>query len=355
MNLLQNHIYYFVLTSGMSFSEDFTIECLQTSLDDNVRFVKQIEYESLTEKFFITYVRRLTLDTTRIEVTSSTPLCALIKTTISNSVLFLAVEKTVGVTFTGTNYIHIPIISSISEFDSDKIYTLTPSTDYAIVNISAIKTMNLINYPYHPLIVNNNTITLNINDLIDMAFGDGLQSYSITFNVVSISLSSFTLVLYQNNAENNRVDKSSFLTYIGNESGTLRESCNIVNPIITIEYSQVPNFNYVWIPSLNRYYFLKSIVSLSKDLWVLSLTEDVLMTYNELIRQQHAFIERNEFTFNIDSIDEEIKYDYPKKIEHTFVVDDLDLFDGSGTVYDSNNNPIGLESNFGCVMVVVRS
>ena len=167
--------------------------------------------------------------------------------------------------------------------------------------------------------------------------------------------STLSLILYKNSSEPNRVDKTNYLELIDSITGTFKTITDILNPVIDIEYSQFPNFNYVYIGALKRYYFVTSISSVSKNIWRISMAVDVLMTYAVIIKQQNGFIERNQFIFNKDTIDDEIKYDYPKKIEHNVVTDDLNLFDGSGDVYDYDGNPIGYESNFGCVMVVVRS
>ena len=108
----------------------------------------------------------------------------------------------------------------------------------------------------------------------------------------------FSLNFYQNTAESNRVDKTSFLTSVGSISGALREQCSLISPVLTIEYPKVPDFNYVYIEAFGRYYFVTGVVSVRYNLWEISLECDVLMTYKDKLLECEAFIDRNENTFN---------------------------------------------------------
>lgn len=113
----------------------------------------------------------------------------------------------------------------------------------------------------------------------------------------------FTILLYQNSSEPHRVDKTDFLTEVGGYSGIFRDSANIVNPIIRIQANDIPNFNYVKIGILNRYYFVTDYDIVRTGLIDLYLTEDVLMTYREGIYKLQAFIERNQYANNPYLID----------------------------------------------------
>lgn len=108
----------------------------------------------------------------------------------------------------------------------------------------------------------------------------------------------FTILLYQNSSEPHRVDKTDFLTEVGGYSGIFRDSANIVNPIIRVQANDIPNFNYVKIGILNRYYFVTDYDIVRTGLIDLYLTEDVLMTYREGIYKLQAFIDRNQYANN---------------------------------------------------------
>ena len=109
---------------------------------------------------------------------------------------------------------------------------------------------------------------------------------------------SIEIILYKNSAEIHRVDKTDFITLVNRLSGVLRDECSFTTPILTIQLDYIPNFNYVYIPSFSRYYYVTDIVSVRKNLWEISLSVDVLMTYKDGIRNLSAFVDRNESTYN---------------------------------------------------------
>ena len=116
----------------------------------------------------------------------------------------------------------------------------------------------------------------------------------------------FDINLYQNSAEVTRVDKTNYLTSMGTLYGVLREECSIISPSITFKQTSVPTFNYVYIAAFGRYYFVTGITSVSKDIWRMSLSCDVLMTWKDNIRAFTAIIARQENSFNPLLIDSEL-------------------------------------------------
>lgn len=135
----------------------------------------------------------------------------------------------------------------------------------------------------------------------------------------------FSLMLYKNSAESHRVDKTNYLEYIATLDGTLRKSCSILNPEIDIEYSDVVNFNYVYISIWNRYYYVTDVVYMNKNLVHLSLKVDVLMSYKNKIYNQRALIGRNEFNYNENVIDNQ-------RIIHNNPV--IDVIEGTGNKFN---------------------
>lgn len=104
-----------------------------------------------------------------------------------------------------------------------------------------------------------------------------------------------SLILYQNNAESNVVNKTPYLTTIVSTIGTLREPTNILSPIVTIESATTPTVNYAYISALGRYYFITDMVSVRNGLWALYLNVDVLQTYSQDILTCSAVVSRNQF------------------------------------------------------------
>lgn len=117
----------------------------------------------------------------------------------------------------------------------------------------------------------------------------------------NVTESTFEIVTYRSSAEINRVDKTSYLTEVFTYKGYFRNEQNITSPIITIDVkgdNPVPEFNYVYIPLFNRYYFVTGYEVIRTDLWNVYLEVDVLMTYKNGIKSLRAIVDRNENTYN---------------------------------------------------------
>lgn len=85
---------------------------------------------------------------------------------------------------------------------------------------------------------------------------------------------------YNYNGEPNRVNK----TLQENEeyTGVLNSTVNILEPVIRFRSTNIVTFNYVYIESLNRYYFVSEIQQ-NGDICTVYLRTDVLMTYKDKI------------------------------------------------------------------------
>ena len=107
------------------------------------------------------------------------------------------------------------------------------------------------------------------------------------------------LNLFQNNSDKNVMWKQ--ITTKANLTGTLREDCSIIDPIIRVEGisgTDLPFINYCEIVEFGRYYYIKDIV-LVGNLYELRCHIDVLMTYKDQLRNIPAVIARNEAVNNI--------------------------------------------------------
>ena len=79
---------------------------------------------------------------------------------------------------------------------------------------------------------------------------------------------------------------------------------DVKNLNIDIVQREMIAFNYVWIPSLNRYYFVDFVEIISADIKRLHLKEDVLMSWSTLIKEQSAFVTRYGNSANTNLADE---------------------------------------------------
>lgn len=108
---------------------------------------------------------------------------------------------------------------------------------------------------------------------------------------------------YTNTAEANRVDKTNYLTPVRTIHGVLREPTSVTDMVMTIQYPHYPDFNYIRIPELKRYYFVNDITIINANLYELDLSVDPLMSYKDAILGLTAFVDRNEFLSNPRIID----------------------------------------------------
>lgn len=107
------------------------------------------------------------------------------------------------------------------------------------------------------------------------------------------------ITFYTNYSEKNHLDK--VLTQQGSITGTLREDCSIINPVIKIESFtnfDISTCNYCYIAEFGRYYFINNINCVNK-LYEIHCHVDVLSTYKSCIRRNSAVISRQERNYNL--------------------------------------------------------
>lgn len=105
------------------------------------------------------------------------------------------------------------------------------------------------------------------------------------------------LRLYKNRSDKNVVNKT--ITQSGSDiSGTLREDCSIINPVISIQGLSDLKVNYAYIPEFGRYYYINNIVCKGK-LFELQMHVDVLMSFGTEILDNTAVISRQQSMYNL--------------------------------------------------------
>lgn len=126
---------------------------------------------------------------------------------------------------------------------------------------------------------------------------------------------SLTIGFCVSSAEDNRLDKTAFLSAYEWLGGTLREESSIIAPTITVEHDGFPDWNYAYIPNFGRYYFITDIVSVRTNLWRISFRNDPMMSYKDEIKGTYAMIGRNEHEFDRQVNDEAYPTEYRKSVE----------------------------------------
>jgi len=94
------------------------------------------------------------------------------------------------------------------------------------------------------------------------------------------------ITFYENYADDNIIDKTAYLNEVFEGSGSLRDSVNILSPIIRVEYNSVPTFNYAYIHEFNKYYYVSSYEIIRYDTKLIIdvfLSIDVLHTYKDTL------------------------------------------------------------------------
>lgn len=131
---------------------------------------------------------------------------------------------------------------------------------------------------------------------------------------------------YNYNGEPNRVNK----TLQENEeyTGVLNSTVNVLEPVIRFRTRNVVTFNYVYIESLHRYYFVSEIRQ-DGDVCTVYLRMDVLMTYKDKILDSTGTLTKGE-TVNGYSSNRSNVYDLRPKLKK------LD-FPNTGLFSDNDN------------------
>lgn len=126
---------------------------------------------------------------------------------------------------------------------------------------------------------------------VPIVLNNGTAQYNVTrdFSLYLIlqkkqTPSKFDIVLKRFTCEENRLDKTNFFTNQTTLSGTLREACDVLNPVIYCEVSNPNIYNYCSIELFgNRSYFIKNFEYVNNKLVRLYLHVDVLQTYKDMI------------------------------------------------------------------------
>lgn len=95
--------------------------------------------------------------------------------------------------------------------------------------------------------------------------------------------------------EREKVDKS--FTVVETVNAQMKEDTAIVNPVFILKsFNGIHNINYIYVPTLGRYYFVTEIKMLTGDRFSLHCKCDVLMSFKSSIRNCFAVIDKQQST-----------------------------------------------------------
>lgn len=98
--------------------------------------------------------------------------------------------------------------------------------------------------------------------------------------------------LYNTNDNPNVVNKT--LTKVRELDITFRQAVNEKTPVIILHNTNIKGCNYVHIPNFNRYYFITNVDNYDNVLARITLTTDLLMTYQDVIMNNQSLITATE-------------------------------------------------------------
>lgn len=123
--------------------------------------------------------------------------------------------------------------------------------------------------------------------------------------------------LLRTSDDKRKLKKSYTLIYTVN--GTMKEDCDILNPIITMDVDGLNDFstvNYIYISRFKRFYFVRDIIIKRHKIVEYHLHVDVLMTYSSAIGGIQTLIDRQENKSNKYIIDDLLMVRTERKITY---------------------------------------
>lgn len=114
------------------------------------------------------------------------------------------------------------------------------------------------------------------------------------------------MTTYTNASEEHVLDKS--LTIVQqNIDIEIKESTSIINPTIIVSDTIGTGYNYVYIDTFDRYYYVKNM-TYSQQRFFIDLSIDVLMSHNAAIKDLDLIANRSSSRFNVYQPDAQVSF-----------------------------------------------
>lgn len=158
------------------------------------------------------------------------------------------------------------------------------------------------------------------------------------------------VIFYQNKADSRVVDKTRYITmYNKILRGNFRDEVDLLKPTFTIESINVPMFNYCYIEDFQRYYFINDIRLIRNNVYSISCSVDVLMTYKEFINTSSQYVSRQENEYNELLQDTYVTfsedYSFTIKEQHLDFLDYANISDSDSGYNDLTNILLSTTAN----------
>ena len=118
--------------------------------------------------------------------------------------------------------------------------------------------------------------------------------------------------IYKNTDDKRKLNKT--LSVQRSVIADIKGTCSITAPTLILSYQGV-DFNYIFVPTWSRYYFVTDIAVTTGGRVEVRCKVDVLMSNNSTIRSLTALIARNENTEFTYLTDEQVMITTDKKLE----------------------------------------
>lgn len=100
------------------------------------------------------------------------------------------------------------------------------------------------------------------------------------------------ITLYENLSDNRTLNKN--IINKGSLSATLKDNCDVLNPVLIVNTFDFINVNYIYIPNFKRYYYILNTRVLTGQRVEVQCSVDVLMSYKYSIKKLTVNVLRQE-------------------------------------------------------------
>lgn len=101
-------------------------------------------------------------------------------------------------------------------------------------------------------------------------------------------------IRFYNCADTRNTINKTLTDYVSTFVNLKYQDFTVINPTLLLKFSEYPKYNYVYIPAVNRYYFIEDIVIKSEKTFELKLKCDVLESFKEDILKGYGKMVKSE-------------------------------------------------------------